>query len=90
MTRFQKEMRKKFPHVSFDEDYKGDKQAYVIEEKALVVFCHPSIVTVLQVQRNGKQKEVTNDFPRISNPYLVHLCGGNEEEAKRILESNHF
>ena len=34
MTRFQKEMRKRFPGVSFDEDMYGNKDAYVIEEHA--------------------------------------------------------
>ena len=90
MTRFEKEMRKHFPHVSFDENDAGEKSAYCIAEKALVVFCHPSIVTVLRFERNGKQTEVTNDYPRISAPYLVLLCNGDENEARRILKSNRF
>lgn len=90
MTRFQKEMRKRFPGISFDEDMYGNKDAYVIEEHALIVFCHPSIITVLRFERNGKQTEVTDDYPRISAPYLVLLCNGDEEHAKRILKAQHF
>lgn len=90
MTRFEKEMRKHFPRVSFDENERGEKSAYCIAEKALVVFCHPSIVTVLRFERNGKQTEVTDDYPRISAPYLVLLCNGDEDEARRILQSNRF
>jgi hypothetical protein len=90
MTRFEKEMRKHFSRISFDADIYGEKSAYCIAEKALVVFCHPSIITVLRFERNGKQTEVTNDYPRISAPYLVLLCGGDEEHAKRILKAQHF
>lgn len=90
MTRFQKEMRKRFPGVSFDEDIYGNKEAFVVEEEALIVFPSPMMVEVLQFQRNGKQKDVSDDYPRISAPYLVHLCGGDVERAKRILKSNRF
>lgn len=89
MTRFKKEMKKHFRNA-FLESADGECGAYCIAEKALVIFYHPSIVTVLQVLRNGKQKEVTNEYPEISAPYLVHLCGGDVEEAKRILKSNHI
>ena len=90
MTRFQKEMRKRFPGISFDENDIGEKAAYCIPEKALVVFCSPMLITVLRFERNGKQTEVTDDYPRISAPYLVLLCGGDEEHAKRILKAQHF
>ena len=86
MTRFEKEMRKRFPGVSFDENDMGEKDAYCIPEKALVVFCSPMLTTVLRFERNGKHTEVTNDYPRISAPYLVHLYNGNEEKAKHILK----
>ena len=90
MTRFEKEMRKRFPVISFDENDIGEKAAYCIPEKALVVFCSPMLTTVLRFERNGKQTDVTNDYPRISAPYLVLLCNGDEEQASRILKSNRF
>lgn len=90
MTRFEKEMRKRFPGISFDENDVGEKDAYCIPEKALVVFCHPSLVTVLRFERNGKQTEVTSDYPRISAPYLVFLCNGDEDHARRIMKSCPF
>jgi len=83
MTRFKKEMMVKFPKA--DWDGMTDTEVYVVEEEALVVFSHPSIVTVLRVLANGKQREVTEDYPRISAPYLVHLCGGDEDKAREIL-----
>ena len=83
-------MRKRFPGVSFDEDIYGNKEAFVVEEEALIVFSSPMMVEVLQFLRNGKQREVTDDYPEISAPYLVHLCGGDIEEAKRILRSQRF
>lgn len=90
MTRFKKEMMRRFPGA-FCENEDGESCAYVVEEDALVVFSSPSIVTVLRFLQNGKQKEVTNDYPRISAPYLVYLCGGDEERAKQILKQNsHF
>ena len=89
MTRFHKEMLRCFPSA-FCESFDGETGAYVVEEDALVVFYSPSLVTVLRFLRNGKQKDVTSDYPRISAPYLVYLCGGDEEEAKRILRSQHF
>ena len=89
MTRFKKEMIKRFSAMTWEDDT-GDIGAYVIEEKALIVFYHPCIVTVLQFLRNGKQKEVTNDFPEISAPYLLHLCNGDREKAIAILKSNHL
>lgn len=90
MTRFKKEMIMRFSGA-FCEDETGECGAYVIEEEALIVFYNPSIVIVLRFLRNGKQRDVTNDYPRISAPYLVHLCGGDEERAKQILKSNnHF
>lgn len=90
MTRFEKEMRRHFPGVSFDADIYGEKQAFTIAEDALVVFSSPGLVEVLQFQRNGKQIDVSDDYPRISAPYLVHLCGGDVERAKSILKSQHL
>ena len=87
MTRFEKEMRKRFPGISFDADIYGEKQAFCIAENALVVFCSPGLTEVIQFLQNGKERDVTNDYPRISAPYLVLLCGGDEEHAKRILKS---
>lgn len=89
MTRFAKEMKKRFSS-SFSTDETGEKCAYCVESDALVVFCCPSLVTVLQFQRNGKQKDVTEDYPQLSAPYLVYLCGGDTEKAKEILKSNRF
>ena len=89
MTRFKKEMGKRFPAILMDEDESGIG-AYVIEEEALIVFHHPGLVTVLRFLQNGKQRDVTDDYPLISAPYLVHLCGGDVEMAKRIIKSNHF
>ena len=89
MTRFKKEMGKRFPAILMDEDESGIG-AYVIEEEALIVFHHPGLVTVLRFLQNGKQRDVTDDYPLISAPYLVMLCQGDVEMAKRILKSNHF
>lgn len=90
MTRFAKEMKKRFSAEFSAQDETGETGAYCVESDALVVFYSPSLVTVLQFQRNGKQRDVTDDYPRISAPYLVYLCGGNEAEATRILKENHL
>lgn len=87
MTRFKKEMMKLFPY-SFKEDENGDCEAYVIESEALVVFQNPCLCVILRILPNGKQKEVTDDYPSISAPYLVHLCGGDENRARQILKGN--
>ena len=89
MTKFTKEMRRRFS-AAFVEDETGETGAYCVESDALIVFYSPTLVTVLQFQRNGKQRDVTDDFPRISAPYLVALCGGDEDKAREILKSNHF
>lgn len=91
MNRFEKEMRKHFPGISFDEDMYGNKDAYCIAEKALIVFTSPGLIEVLQFLPNGKQKDVSDDYPEISAPYLVHLYGGNIEKAKSVLKARpHF
>jgi len=89
MTRFKKEMAERL-HVRFDVNEDGETSACTIEEKAFVVLCHPSMTIVLHVLQNGVVEDVTDDNPRISAPLLVHLCGGNEEEAKRIIMENKF
>ena len=87
MTRFKKEMMKRFPWA-FEERYDDESTgAYVIEDEALVVFYHPSIVEVIRILTNGQEEEVTNDYPQISAPYLVKLCDGDIERAKQILKS---
>lgn len=85
MTRFKKEMMKRFAKSHWDsEDECG---AYVIEEKALVVFYNPGLTTVLQFLRNGKQKELPEwEMPEITSPYLVYLCGGDIERARQIIK----
>ena len=90
MTRFAKEMKKRFPYAFCEDPYTGEKSGYVIEEEALVVFCHPSMTIVLRFLRDGKNIEVSDEYPRLSAPYLVYLCGGNEAEATRILKENHL
>ncbi len=90
MTRFTKEMKKRFSAAFSAQDETGDTGAYCVESNALIVFYSPSLVTVLQFQRNGKQRDVTDDYPRISAPYLVALCGGDEDKAREILKANHF
>ena len=89
MTRFKKEMAARFPYALRESD-DGEAGAYVIEEEALIVFYNPSLCTVLRFLRNGKQKEVTADYPRISAPYLVHLLGGDEDRAREILRGQSF
>lgn len=90
MNRFEKEMRKRFRLAFADRDGDGETGAYTIPEKALIVFYSPQLTIVLEYQRNGKQRDVTNDYPRLSAPYLVYLCGGDENKAREILESNRF
>ena len=91
MTRFDKYARALFPRVSFDENDIGEKGAFCVPEKALVVFCSAQLVTVLHIERNGKQRDVSALFPEYSAPYLVYLCGGNIDRAREILQSNsHF
>ena len=90
MTRFEKEMRKRFPGISFDADMYGNKEAFCVSEDALVVFCSPGLVEVIQFLQNGKERDVSTEYPRLSAPYLVYLCGGDEEHAKRILRSQKF
>ena len=87
MTRFEKYARALFPRVSFDENDIGEKGAYCIPEKALIVFCSAQLITVLRLERNGKQRDASNDFPEISAPYLVHLCNGDTARASEILRS---
>ena len=86
MTRFDKEMRKHFAKAFQPRPDQDETGAYCVPENALIVFYSPSLVTILEYQRDGKQREVTNDYPRISAPYLVYLCGGDEEKAKQILK----
>ena len=87
MNRFQKEMRKRFPEISFDEDIYGNKECYCREEDALLIFPHPGITGIVQFGRDGMLTELDeDDYPEISAPYLVHLCGGDVEKAKRILK----
>lgn len=87
MTRFEKYARALFPRISFDEDMYGEKGAYCIPEKAIIVFCSAQLITVLRLERNGKQTDVSNDFPEISAPYLVYLCNGDTARASEILRS---
>lgn len=91
MTRFTKEMVKKFHGAAFCEDDFGEKSAFCVESESLVVLCHPSLIIVLRIGRDGSAEDVTEDFPQYSAPYLVHLCGGDLEQAREILKSNyHF
>lgn len=87
MTRFTKEMKKRFSAAFSAQDETGEKSVYCVESEALIVFSSPQLITVLQFQRNGKQRDVTNEYPRLSAPYLVYLCRGDEERAKQILKS---
>lgn len=87
MTRFDKYARALFPRVSFDENDVGEKEAFCIPEKALIVFCSAQLTTVLHIERNGKQREVSDLFPEYSAPYLVYLCGGDIDHAREILQS---
>ena len=91
MTRFDKYARALFPLISFDENMYGEKQAFCIPEKALIVFCSAQLTTVLRIKRNGKQRDVSALFPEYSVPYLVYLCGGDIERAREILQrQSHF
>lgn len=87
MTRFKKEMQKHFPGIDWQGE-RGETSAFCVPEKALVVFDHPALVVVLEFQRNGKQREVTSDYPEYSAPYLVYLCGGDKDRAREILKRN--
>ena len=91
MNRFQKEMRKRVPCVSFDADMYGNKEAFCREEDALVIIPYPGITEIMRFNRDGTFTDLDeDDYPEISAPYLVHLCGGDIERAKRILKSQHF
>lgn len=86
MTRFKKEMAKRFPILLNDDDMQ-ETHAYTVDRLALIVFDHPSIITILQFLPNGKQREVPEwEYPEISAPYLVHLCGGDVERAREIIK----
>lgn len=89
MTRFKKEMKTRFSWLN-EIDENGETRGYTIDEKALIVFCHPSITIIYQFTRDGREIEVTDNYPEISAPYLVYLCGGDIDRAKNILKSNGF
>ena len=90
MTRFTKEMKRRFPAAFARNSETGETGVYCVESEALIVFYSPTLTTVLKFLRNGKQRDVTDDFPEISAPYLIMLCNGDIDKAKEILNSNHF
>lgn len=88
MTRFKKEMAKRFPSLlDVHADPSDETETYVIEEKAFVVLSHPSIVICYQVERSGELTDVSDDHPEITSPYLCQLCG-SVEKARQILQDD--
>lgn len=88
MTRFRKEIKKRYPGFFGKEKETGEELTFTVDREALIVTDFPSICFLHRFTRDGKLEEVEEyEYPEITSAFLVHLCGGDVEEARRILKS---
>lgn len=90
MTRFKKEMIKRFDFPFDAEENIDENGAYCIEKEALIVCYSPGLILVYQFDRAGNVIDVSNDYPQITHKYLVILCNGDTEKAKEIIKGTSF